>query len=357
MRRKRPSEGLNLAFLDIMSCGLGAIILVFMLVKRNAETAPVKTELLEKNITELVQQQRKLQARLRAENAFLEQAGADVATALKTLQSSRSKLKSSEAESKSLLQKKQALENSLKNTAIPKPVPKKQDNIELKGSGETDYLIGLKVEGKRIGVLLDNSASMTDDTVIDVIRRKNGTDKEKQAGPKWQRSKRIVKWILARLPNTSQVMVMTYNDQTRVLGPKTGASATDRAALGAILSDLDRAVPTEGTNLEAGLDAIAKFRPTDLYLITDGLPTRGNSSYKSLNPFAECSTLRTNSTKISGGCRLRLFISTVNGTRLKRSKNNVILLPIDGDPRAADMYWRWATMTQGIVISPEANWP
>ncbi|RLA22020.1 MAG: VWA domain-containing protein, partial [Gammaproteobacteria bacterium] len=38
MLPRRKTEGFNLAFLDIMSCGLGAIILVFMLVKYNAET-------------------------------------------------------------------------------------------------------------------------------------------------------------------------------------------------------------------------------------------------------------------------------------------------------------------------------
>ena len=33
MKRRRRSEGFNLAFLDIMSCGLGAMVLVFILVK------------------------------------------------------------------------------------------------------------------------------------------------------------------------------------------------------------------------------------------------------------------------------------------------------------------------------------
>ncbi|MEO1925140.1 MAG: VWA domain-containing protein, partial [Gammaproteobacteria bacterium] len=35
MVQRKKTEGFNLAFLDIMSCGLGAIILVFMLVKHN----------------------------------------------------------------------------------------------------------------------------------------------------------------------------------------------------------------------------------------------------------------------------------------------------------------------------------
>ena len=39
MVKRRASEGFNLAFLDIMACGLGAIVLVFMLVKKNIDNS------------------------------------------------------------------------------------------------------------------------------------------------------------------------------------------------------------------------------------------------------------------------------------------------------------------------------
>ena len=48
--------------------------------------------------------------------------------------------------------------------------------------GEEDYLLGLKVEGRRIAILIDRSASMTDERLIDIIRRKVRTDAEKRAG-------------------------------------------------------------------------------------------------------------------------------------------------------------------------------
>jgi hypothetical protein len=53
MRRHRRSEGFNLAFLDIMSCGLGAVVLVFMLVKHDAVRSASETEILAEEVQQL----------------------------------------------------------------------------------------------------------------------------------------------------------------------------------------------------------------------------------------------------------------------------------------------------------------
>jgi len=353
MKRRRSAEGLNLAFLDIMSCGLGAIILVFMLVKRNAETAPVETTLLETQLNELQKKRASLTAQLQNRVQSNSRTITDIAETEKKLKNRKANLKTKQAKTKSLKQQKQALEKTLKNTKIPK----KQDTIEVKGTGEVDYLIGLKVEGPRIAILLDASASMTDNRVIDVIVRKNSSDKIKQAGPKWQRSIRAVKWLLARLPETSQVAILAYNSSVKKIGPPGWVNASDKNGLASLVNDLGQLVPTGPTNFESGLTALQKLRPSNVYVITDGLPTAGDGRYKSLNPFSDCSALWSKSSKISGPCRLRLFINTVNQVQIKGSVNNVILLPIDGDPRAADAYWQWTTLSQGIVISPDISWP
>jgi len=353
MKRRRATEGLNLAFLDIMSCGLGAIILVFMLVKRNAETAPVETTLLETQLNELQQKRASLTAQLQNRVRSNSKTITDIAETEKKLKNRKANLKTKQAKTKSLEQQKQALEKTLKNTKIPK----KQDTVEVKGTGEVDYLIGLKVEGPRIAIVLDASASMTDDRVIDVILRKNSNAKTKQNGPKWKRSIRVVKWLLARLPETSQVAVVAYNTSAIKLGPVGWGNAGDKNGLKSVVDDLEKLVPTGPTNLQSGLKAIQKLRPSNVYLITDGLPTAGDGSYKSLNPFSDCSALWSGSSKISGICRLRLFLNTVNQVPISGAKNNVILLPIDGDPRAADAYWQWTNMSGGIVISPDLSWP
>ena len=53
MAQRKKSEGFNLAFIDIMSCGLGAIILVFMLVKHNVNDSSVELENLKNDIQNL----------------------------------------------------------------------------------------------------------------------------------------------------------------------------------------------------------------------------------------------------------------------------------------------------------------
>ena len=61
MRRHRKTEGFNLAFLDIMACGLGAVVLVFMLVKHNVTNPTPETDLLISDVQRLEQLQKELQ--------------------------------------------------------------------------------------------------------------------------------------------------------------------------------------------------------------------------------------------------------------------------------------------------------
>jgi len=125
-----------------------------------------------------------------------------------------------------------------------------------------------------------------------------------------------------------------------------------------LYSDLDQLVPTGATNLQLGLQKAASLAPTNLYLVTDGLPTAGQSNYSSLNPFAACSSLLGKSTHISGVCRMKLFRQTIAESAPARGVTvNVILLPIEGDPQAAPAYWAWAASTGGLLLSPAVSWP
>jgi len=218
-------------------------------------------------------------------------------------------------------------------------------------------VMGLKVEGQKIAFLIDSSASMTDEKLIDIIRRKTGTDSEKKQGPKWQRSKRIMHWLLARAPKGSQVAVITYNGKARSLGGSGWLRSTDAGGMQAVFRDLDAVIPTGATNLQRGLQAVARLRPTVIYLLTDGLPTAGLSRYASLNPFASCGGLLGRSTKISGACRVKLFRQSLADSAPGSVRVNVILLPIEGDPQAAPEYWRWTGATGGLLISPAESWP
>lgn len=337
-----------------MSCGLGAIILVFMLVKHNIDNSVLETELLQEDIKRLEEQSKQLRASV-AEAEQKEKEISDQAMAIsRQIEDKQQALKQAQASAISNQAAKKSLEEGIKSFVVPKP----PDIIESPKVGEEQYLIGLKVEGRRIALLIDSSASMTDEDLIDIIRRKNTSDAEKQRGPKWQRTIAIAEWLMARVPESSQVTLMSYNSAAKQLAAGDGWIAGSNAqGLNQALDGLRRVVPQGATNLEAGLSLARQMKPTDIYLVTDGLPTNGDSSYKSLNPFADCSALWGDSAKISGACRAKLFQYTVKTVDLGGAKINVVLLPIEGDPEAANLYWRWTANNRGIMISPAPEWP
>jgi hypothetical protein len=162
--------------------------------------------------------------------------------------------------------------------------------------------------------------------------------------------------MLARLPQNSEVLVMAYNEEAKQLGGKGWMSASSESA-GSIIREASGLVPTGATNLQKGLNAIKSFSPSNVYVITDGLPTQGESRFKSLNPFSDCSSLTGTAKTISGECRKRLFQQTIKESGSFGAQVDVILLPIEGDPEAAYQYWLWAASQRGIVISPASNWP
>ncbi len=353
MRKHRKSEGFNLAFLDIMACGLGAVILVFMLVKHNVQTPTTESNLLIDDVqqlesleVELQQVLSKLQAKSRTDAKEIAQLQVKIETLRRALAKKESDLK----------MKRNHL-TTLKNDIANTPIAKKDDLIENERGGEENYLMGLKVEGSRIALLVDSSASMTDESLLEIIKRKNGSASEKKQGPKWLRTTNTVRWLLARIPRNSKVAITYFNEGVVSSTTSNWTTASDSKAIHKLLNKLDSVVPKGATNLQKGLKAVSALRPTDLYLITDGLPTTGDSRYGSLNPFASCSSLLGKSTTISGKCRVKLFRQTIKDSSPSGITINVILLPIEGDPDAVNEYWSWAALTGGLVISPAENWP
>lgn len=337
-----------------MSCGLGAVILIFMLVKHNIDNAVVETELLKADLERLQSEEQVLRTSIsevtgrigETENAVRSTSG-DIAKLQSTVSSQRQDIEQSKAQ---ITAQEKAIENA--------EALNKSDVVENKAVGEENYLMGLKVEGRKIAILLDVSASMTDEVLIDVIRRKNSPDAVKRKGPKWLRTREIVKWLLARLPSDAEVSVIAFNAKSRVLGGGGWKRAADTRALTAIIRDLNALTPSGPTNLQQGLVELNALRPTNVYVVTDGLPTDGNSNYLSLNPFASCSSLLHKSSTISGECRVKLFRQTIAESTPKGGAIvNVVLLPIEGDPQAAPEYWNWAAATGGLLISPAGNWP
>ena len=150
---------------------------------------------------------------------------------------------------------------------------------EIEGQGDRQYLTGLRMGGRHMLILLDSSASMLDETIVNVIRLRNLGESEQIASPKWQRSLRTVEWITANMPPSSKFKIVTFNTEASPVGADSDwrwFEAKDEAALDDSIA-MNALVPSGGSNLSSAFEAIAKLdpMPDNIFLLTDGLPTQG----------------------------------------------------------------------------------
>ena len=95
--KSRRAEGSNLAFLDIMSCGLGAVILVFMLVKQNIADSPAEIDNLKQDISTLEQARDEAQQNLAELRAQLKKENVDLAAMSRDFKQQRDDLEGKKA--------------------------------------------------------------------------------------------------------------------------------------------------------------------------------------------------------------------------------------------------------------------
>ncbi len=333
-----------------MSCGLGAVVLIFMLVKFQTELPQEKVgalliELiqLEKQNEQTDQSAASLQARISAQNSGV----TDLSARLKSIRNDVTAQKSS---NESL--KQQVTELEKKMTASPEvssvPVPLDRKRLQ-------NYLLGLKVEGRKIVMLIDSSASMTDERIVDIIKHKVSPPAQRIRAPKWQRTKRILEWLLARAPAESEYMVIHFNDKAKVVGQGGWKKGGGLKGIGEIKLAFSKIAPNGGTNLDAAI-SMMKLKAkgfTNVYVVTDGLPTKGGTSH---SIFSGCKSILGKATTISSECRVKLLKRAIADFRSK-AVVNVVLLPLEGDTSASPVFWQWTSNSDGLLIAPEASWP
>lgn len=360
--RQRRSMGFNLAFLDIMACGLGAIILVFMLVKYNhqpnseqqelhSELASIRDEIktIESENSAHSVQIKSLQQKLQLEIKHAAQSDKESAATVKELIALTKKI--------SALEKKLAAK-------LDKQLAQKGQSTAAQDKTNEGHLIGLRVPDRsnaRILILLDSSASMADELLVDIIKIKVADIATKRNAPKWQRALRVVNWIVDRIPLGGEYMVVQYNEAADFVPNKQWQGGGDAGARVRVSEELGKLYPHGATNLYAVVDRIKKIpdEPTDIYIITDSLPTKGRGGIKALSVVNNC--FSSTKTTVSGKCRKALFYDAVKhfstNSAMANTVVNTVLLPIEGDPDAAHAYWLWAASTSGTMISPVASWP
>ena len=352
---KRKTEGFNIAFLDVMSCGLGAIILILMLVKYQSELPDQQSSALQADIAVLESQNRQSQQSVETLQTQTDNAQA-------TLAQLNTKLLRLVTNINTAKDTRQSLEAQIMKLQIQADTPTQMPPapVTVVNKGLEDYLLGLKVEGRKIVILVDSSASMTDERLIDIIRYKIAAPTKRQQSPKWQRTQRIVEWLVAKVPKGSDYKVIHFAEQAAMVGGNNWKKGADPKDATVVLSDFKQLVPKGGTNLHT---AMALMRSSavgfsNVYLVTDSLPTQGEiGKIKTvMSFFSGCASVTGNAQNISGKCRVKLLKDIIISYQ-ERAPVNVILLALEGDPYAAGAFWQWTAKSGGMLISPESSWP
>ena len=315
-----------------MSCGLGAVALLFLILKHDIENRPAPVEpmkaevnLLQEDITqgeedlviarntidELDDRLADAQGRARRIQEKIDdlRAVVEVETPVTTGET----VEEIQAEIAALEQRKRELENDPGDSYIR----------AILGEGDRQYLTGLKTGGRNILILLDASGSMLDRTIVNVIRRRNLSPQEQRASVKWQRALDTAEWVVSRFPRTSQYQIYLFNTDYESALPGTEGEwleVSDRATLDDAVANMRDRVPSAGTNLRNIFEAAATMSPLpdNIFLITDGLPTQGARSSRqgTVTAAQRMGFFREAVERLPRGCRLIPYYSRWRATRL-----------------------------------------
>lgn len=363
MRRKRLNV-FSLSFIDCICCGLGAIILLFVVVnaksaaRKDAITSDLRAEV-NRLETSLTQDQADLAD---ARNALAEAETQITLTQglsrqiLETIKAKKIELADEDKDTLAVREHANKLKSDLK--AIEEEMnrlkagAKKRDALgnrlrEFPGQGDRHYLTDLKMGGQRILILADASASMLAESIVDIIRRRNLSDRDKLKSAKWRQAVATVDWLTARLPPASRFQVYMFNETARPLIEESRdlwLDAGDAESLNRAVAQMRQIVPGKGTSLLNAFRAAGNLKPPpdNIFLLTDGLPTMGAKK-----PWTQ---------RVSSKKRRSLFNDAV--ARLPAGVPvNIVLFPMEGDPLAADAFWRLAKKSNGSFFSPSKDWP
>ncbi len=364
MRRRSTPNVFSLAFLDAMFCGFGAVVLLYMIINHDTVSRRQDLQRALDTETERVRQAvlDETKRLVGLQNALLQTERERVTTeglarqVLRRIRERREQLAEYQQDTLASREHIDALKADLRSleqrlarlrAATPSPGEQGERLRAFPGEGDRQYLTGLKIGGKHILILVDASASMLAETIVNIIRLRNLPEARRLTTEKWRRAVATVDWLSTQIPPESRFQIYTFNDAVRAVlkdSDKTWLEAGDVQRLDQAVQALRNTAPGGGTNLYQAFAAIARMQPLpdNVYLLTDSLPTQGKGPPQT--------------GKVSGKRRARLFEQAVAALP-PRVPLNIILFPMEGDPFAASAFWKLAVYTRGSFINPSRDWP
>jgi len=362
--KRRPVSAFSMSFLDIMFCGFGAVVLLVLILDndtlraRNAVFADLRSEVVRLEQEAIVGREQMVTARnsLAAADTELVETQGEAERIIETIRQLEIELARMQNQTLASQRHVNELASDLKSLdaqhkRLGAPQAADQDSgsqvRRVQGEGDRQYLTGLKMGGERVLILVDVSASMLDETIINVVRRRNMDTASKRSSPKWQRTLKTADWLVSNLPPTARFQLYAFNTEASpaVSGTAgTWLNASSRKDVDAAVRGLRQTVPGDGTSLYQALAVAGKLspKPDNIILLTDGLPTQGRGKPRG--------------NTVSAKERLQHFQAAVN-VLPSGIPVNTVLLPMEGDAYAAAAFWKLAQETRGSFLTPARDWP
>tara|TARA_B110000285_G_C15092190_1_gene599734 strand:- start:198 stop:1385 length:1188 start_codon:yes stop_codon:yes gene_type:complete len=388
--QKEPADsGMGLSFLDVLSCGLGASILLLLIVKHepSAIVSPeleqlAKTEvaILEKRIKELgrrIETKSSLLKKLKIKelealekNVLRSNANQNVTGELRRVQvdlirANNKQLSLAQALDKTVIQ--------INDEAIEPEVAEIQstgalDGVELR---DTDKVV----------IILDISASMVHWSLVEIFRLQAERVTDPMSLPKWKQAMLAAQYAYETINDGYRFKFFAFSENVfnmegNVIDPKKTIRWDKKNELAGStkLRDPrhhDKAFnnftknigPKRGTDLSRVIGAVAQLvpKPNKILLITDGLPNRPSST---IVPNDGCAKRFLQSKKlksvtiVSSKCRLSIALRSINdfSKKLSHVPVDVVLLPLEGDSGAVRFYTLLSSASGGRLTTPSYDW-
>jgi len=362
--RRRKLEIFTMSFLDAITAGFGAVVLLYMIMSatqgveqfRRSDALAAESNRLEEEVLQGYKNLVLLRNTLEKTNNDSVRASGRIERIMTELE--RSRLEVSRYSGDSLARREhinklkadiRSLEEGTRRLegGTSEKGPEGEQLRAFRGTGDRKYITGIKVNGQRVLILVDSSASMLDETLVNILRMRNLPDVQKMLAPKWQRAVMTADWLSTQIPPQSNFQMYTFNTQPRPLVAGTDGewlSGSDPRSLTEAIAALKRTVPQNGTSLVNAYNVVKRLnpQPDQIILITDGLPTQGPEA-----PLRKA---------VDADQRLKLF-NQARGALPPKVPVSIILLPMEGDLPAPSSFWRLARETGGVFMMPAKDWP
>ena len=185
---RRKFTTFSLSFLDVMSCGLGAVVLIFFILNHDS------TQAFEQDNEVLLAEMRRLDFLSEESGMSLEDLRSSIQQIEQQLDQTRDSKTELEREVETDEQSLEEIQLTLSDEQsriedLMRQVERQEQQLEdlevlaedsggtslreLEGEGSRQYLSGMRMDGRNIVVAIDTSASMLDETLVNAIRKRN----------------------------------------------------------------------------------------------------------------------------------------------------------------------------------------